>query len=401
MLDDHVILFGEQGVSNKSLVKLFTEPQHLFYRPVGHLFLMASYDVFGHCEAAYHWANLLLFSGVGILFFYITYSLFQNTALAWLTALLYCVHPINSMLVNYVTVTVITTFVLTVQASFLLFIKYLDHDNKALYYGSILFFVLSLFSHEASLVYPLYLVGVLYFLRQASLKRIVGLCWPYAFLSVLYFLFRLEFFSLKAIVTAVAKVSPLFSVYISSVSNLIGWYFSKLIFPKGILFLWTGQWDEKGLLLAVPKFFAVLLVVGWLIFRYWKDRKAFALAVFVIGFIPAFWATYAHFPFTDPFIEPHWFYFSSFGFFLLLADGILSLKGKINGKVWGVILLVVFGWNLFFLRQNNVQWKSQESYCRYWISLNQGNMTPFYGLGKALLAKGDYPAALELFEKGM
>lgn len=112
-------------------------------------------------------------------------------------------------------------------------------------------------------------------------------------------------------------------------------------------------------------------------------------------------ASFAYFPASEPIVEPHWFYFSSIGFFLIVAKAILELKEKINFRLWAVFLFCLLMGSFVLLRENNTRWKNQETYCRYWLSLNQKNMTPFYGLGKSLLGKGDYKQAIIYFERGL
>jgi tetratricopeptide (TPR) repeat protein len=47
-----------------------------------------------------------------------------------------------------------------------------------------------------------------------------------------------------------------------------------------------------------------------------------------------------------------------------------------------------------------MQWKNQERYSLYWLSLNTGNLTPYYGLGRSLMDKGDYYGAATAFSTG-
>ena len=59
MLDDHLILFGEQGIEKfNSFLDVFTKDLGSFYRPVGHLVLAVSYSLFGTQVAGYHLVNL-------------------------------------------------------------------------------------------------------------------------------------------------------------------------------------------------------------------------------------------------------------------------------------------------------------------------------------------------------
>lgn len=400
MLDDYVVLFNELGVSNKSFVNIFHDYQHIFSRPVGHLLMWLSYPLFKTNPVPYHILNLALFYLICVLFYKIVERLFRNKELALITATLYALHPINSMLVNYVTVTVITTFVLCLQGSFLFLLKYLDSQKKPHLIFSLVFFALALFSHEMSMVYPAYVLCLLYFLRGFSWRKALIFIVPYVALSGAYLFYRMFFFSLKGQASAVFSVIHLFDLYISSIMTLIYWYVAKLFFPHGIIFLWSAVIEEHYNPLEVYRFILLVLVILYLIFVRWKKGiKAFALSIFVAGLLPVFISSYAHFPFAEPMLEPHWFYFSSIGFFILLAQGFLWLKGKIPRPLWGTLLGLWLVINMFFLHDNNKQWRSQESYCRYWISQNPANTTPFYGLGQIALERNDAKQAIEYLEK--
>jgi protein O-mannosyl-transferase len=400
MLDDNTVLFGERGVENKTFLSLFTERQYIFYRPVGHIFLLGCYKLFGHNPVGYHVANLLLFSGIVFLFFRIVEALFHNRALAYLTAFFYCVHPFNNMLVNYITANIIGTFVLTIQLSFLFFIRYLDTNKKGVLGISLFCFALSLLSHEMSIVYPAYVFCLLYFLKNYRWQRAVFVSLPFFLLFFAYFVFRMIFFTLKGTLNVVAKLMTVFTVYISYVMSLIYWYVSRLFFPRDTLFLWASNIEKDYFPLEAVRFLVIAAILVYFIFIRWKKGlKAFALAFFVAGFVPVFWASFAHFPFAEPFIEPHWFYFSSFGFFLLAADGLLRLKGIISSRIWKAFVASIFLACFIWLQQNNGYWKDQETYCRYWLSLNTRNITPYYGLGRSLLEKKQYGPAIKSFEK--
>jgi len=402
MLDDFTVLFGERGVSNKSLLELFTSYQHIFYRPVGHIFLLICYHLFGENVVPYHCANLFLFFIITVLFYHIVFALTRKQLLAFLTASLFCLHPINSMLVNYVTANIISTFVITLQLSFLFYVKYLDSRNKKFFYFSIGCFLLSLFSHEMSMMFPAYIFCLLYFIRKLSLCQALVNSLPIFLVSFCYLVFRLNFFSLQDPISASTRVMAVFDVYLSSVMQLIYWYCSKLLFPKDILFLMTHPASQDFFPYEIWRVLCIAAILGYLIFfRLKKGILPFALSIFIFGLLPCFWASYAHFPFVEPIIEPHWFYFSSLGFFILLAQGLLYLKEKFSRPLVASLLCVTVVSYFMLLQQNNRQWKDQASYCHYWLSLNQANVTPYYGLGKAALNTGDFKSAIFFLSQGL
>jgi hypothetical protein len=393
MLDDYVVLLGDRGVEHMSLGALLTSHTHIYYRPVGHLILLLSYHLFKRDPLGYHLVNLLLFIVMAYLFFVITQRLFYNRALGVLTALFIAVHPIYAMLVNYITASVLSTYVLTLQISFLLYIFYDGRRERVAWYVlSLLFFIASMFSHEMSLMMPWYVACAAYFLRDRSWKIVIRDCVPYVILVVGYVIFRYQFSAVFGyMMKGVSLAFPAFAVYIYAVMNLIGWYIGKLFIPVQILFLWNVQTQQSYFVLEPLKFVVIVLALVYLIFYRWRRGiKPFALSVFVGGFLPCFWASYAYFPHTEPLIEPHWFYFSAYGFFLLIAHGLLSLRNVSRPWVWAMCVGALLSVHVFLLRQQNPLWRDQETYCRYWISLNQNNPAPYEALTATLMAQGRF-----------
>ena len=420
LLDDYLVLFGERGMANKTLIELFTTYQETFYRPVGHFLLWVSFQLFGNQPSTfgYHAVNLLLFTAVICLFYKIVVQLSNNKELAFWTACLYAIHPVNGMQINYITTNTVMSAVIMQQASMLLFITMIKEGKKisALSLG---FFFLSLLSHEMSSFFLFYILIVASFNFKLNIKQALVLCLPYVAALVLFLLFRMCFHPLSSS-NGTFPIAVYLGTYFVAGCELIGWYISKLIFPVDIVFLWTSSLQYK--IISLPQGFvlgvkqaspllicfsflgclAVLALVVYLLFFKWKqDIKSVALLIFMAGVVPVFYISFVHYPYTAPLIEPHWFFFSSIGFYMLGATLILWLKRRVDPKVWGVFIFLLLCGYLVSLNENNSKWKDQETYCRYWLSLNKGNMTPFYGLGKALLEQGRYDEAIQYFNDGL
>ena len=403
MLDDFFVLFSETGMSRlDSLSELFTGRQDWFYRPVGFMLLAVSQKVFGSNEFGYHATNLVLFFLICAMFFFITEELFGRRQLSVLVAFLYAVHPINGGVVNYATMNVAGTFVLCLQLSFFLFLLFLRHEKNSFHWFALIAFTWGLLSHPVGVIFPFYLFCLLYFLKQVPLTRCIWLCLPSAAISAGYLLFRLFFFAIQGVYehTAFAVNSSVFS-YLATIIDLDLWYFSKLFFMKDIVFLWTGVFVTEGVAVRVVLGVAVAAALGYLLLGVWKrGLNAFALAVLAGGFLPAAIASFVHYPMADPMIEPHWFYFSSFGFFLLLANGILYLKKWVRGETLAVVVCALLVAGVLVVRSANTNWKDEATYSYFWLSVSPRNLTPYLGYGNSLLDQGKCEDAISYFTQG-
>jgi tetratricopeptide (TPR) repeat protein len=110
---------------------------------------------------------------------------------------------------------------------------------------------------------------------------------------------------------------------------------------------------------------------------------------------------FAHTPYAYPFIEPHWFSFSSIGFFWIVAEYFKDLQKRIRMALWcGALAVVLLSWWVL-LAETNDHWQNEETYCRFWIARNPYNITPYYGLGKSLNSRGEFAQAEQVLLTGI
>jgi tetratricopeptide (TPR) repeat protein len=88
------------------------------------------------------------------------------------------------------------------------------------------------------------------------------------------------------------------------------------------------------------------------------------------------------------------------GLFLLAASVLMAIVRR-HAKA-GIAFIVVLACILAALAWDyNAKWQTQEKYSRYWLSLNIGNLTPYYGLGRSLMDQGDCAGAVKSFQEGI
>ena len=159
--DDYPYILENQAVTNLSLRGLFhptnPDPSMRFFRPV----TFASYDLnwaIGRGHAfGYHLLNLVLHACVVLLLYKLLKRLLEGlgegTTIAWITALLFAVHPIHTEAVSY-----IVGRSELLAAMFLLMAWVLHLRDKPI--ASAIVFLLALLSKESAIAFvPLALVG--------------------------------------------------------------------------------------------------------------------------------------------------------------------------------------------------------------------------------------------------
>ncbi len=402
MLDDDIEIFGEKGVGNRSPASLFLSRQGNFYRPIGHLPLWVAQRCFGNNVLGYHLLNLSGFFFVGVLFFSILARLLGDRKLALLSTALFAVHPVNAMLINYNSATIILTGLLLQQLSILFFLHWEEKRRNRFLAFSLAFFVLGLLSHETTLLVPIFLWGSLYFLRSDGFFLSLKACRWHILIAGVYVLLRLPFFQFNRMATGTWEAMAKPFVYLASLLELEGWYLAKLIFPKDLLFIWTSTPAAQQVALKATGWGLLALAIVWLLFFRWKKGiKPWALAIFVAGLAQLKLSAFTYYPRVGPVLEPHWFYLSSIGFFTGTAYLLLHVKQRISRVMWHGLIAGILALLAFATGTYNTRYRDQETFCRYWLSVNPKNLTPFYGLGKVYFDREDYPQAAYWFQKGI
>ena len=399
MMDDHAILLGRHGMLDRSFIGIFQHNQgSSFYRPIGHIPLWIFSRLFRFNFIGYHAANLFLFAGIVFFFYAIVRKLTAQAPLSFFSAVLYAIHPLNGMLVNYITASVIAVFVLSMQASFWYFLRFSEQGRRGDYILCFIFFIFASLSHEMAIMLPVYLAAYLFFIKRESWWNGVRFLSPFVLFFGAWTAIRFKDHIFHNRVSGPFEAMGNVAAHFSTWMDLVSWYVSKLFFPDKILFLWSSPYGSEHLLRDLIFFVLATGLAVYALLKWKRSWQSFFLATFVVGLLPTVFSCFLDFPGTWPIIEPHWFYFSEVGFFILLAGLILTMarKSPVIGGIFGgcvILLFLVHSWDY------NTKWKSQEIYSRYWLSLNKGNWTPYSTLGESLMDKGDYQGAFACFSK--
>ncbi len=375
MLDDYVFLFGKESLHNMSMKDVFTQNTNGFYRPVGFIILREVNFLFGNNPLGYQLATFTVFCLIGILFYILLFTITKNFPLALLSSSLYVAHPIHSVLVNYKYCVVNMAFIIGTQLSMLAFWWYREKGKPSWLFVSLIFYALALLSHEISFVLPVFLFLLSFLVRKDSFKQAAALCAPYLIVFVTFFIFRLS------IVGSIQTPNPFqhLSVgqYLDLLSRLVSWYISKLFVPQDILFIWDEPLVDHVSFVGIGLFLISIIAVMIILFKKGRSLSAFAGWTLLMGIFPVLLIGFVHTARTfTAIMEPHWFGFSSIGFYLLVAQGIILIGKFVKPPVWkaGACIFVVLV--CCITRESNAVWKTELSYCTYWAKHNKNNIAP-------------------------
>jgi len=351
-----------------------------YYRPLAHIVLDLSYDTFKAHFWKYHLLNILLFVFAASLIYLLVARISQNYLLAFWTSLFYLIHPINGIVVNYISGSILALQVIFMLGTILLLWESLERGNdRTLYFLSLLCSFLSLFWNESGIMIVFYVCAVILLFRKDPFKAKISYGIPYFLIICFYILFRIFFVSTNELMMKNPSIFHMISWdYPASLFQIFGWYITQLFYPRHIVMEWIPPgfhehvfWNSLGAI-------SLLLVFLLLFIRFSKEKICqLAIAWIMIGFAPACVAAFRR-PDAGVLIEPHWFIFSCIGFFILFAYFLLKFLDRMKRCGLAVLFLVIFAWGSASYAYNQL-WSDQKTYARFWSQQAPSlKMTYFY-----------------------
>jgi len=350
-----------------------------YYRPATHILYDYCYAAFKNSYWKYHFLNLFLLVFASSLIYLLIKKLTSNFNLALFTGLFYLIHPINGILVNYISASVFACqLIFTLGAILLLWESLERKNNRILYILSLVSSFFALFWHESGILTPVNMAVVIFLFRKESFKQKMYYLFPYFLIVIMYLAFR-GFISFSGMALKQSYMMHLtIAEYLANLFRVFMWYLSQLFCPQGIVVAWVTNILHDHLLKYVLGACLFPVVFILLFIRLEKVKiLQMAIAWMGIGFATASLAA-LRLPNYGAEVEPHWFVISSIGFFILIAYFINTLLDRM--KIYGlaVIFILIFTWCTASHAYNQF-WQDQKTYSLYWAKVDPDyKMVNFY-----------------------
>ena len=161
------------------------------YRPVTAISYAIDYFFWKLDTFGYHLMNVLFHSFNAILLFTLLALIFQDLFVAFLAAIFFVCHPIQTEVVAWISGRSSVLFLFFYLASFILYALFLHNSKKAYLAMSLALYAISLFSKEMALSLPLLLVAYdAHFYKKEGLKKKLFRYLPYFALALFFVLVR-------------------------------------------------------------------------------------------------------------------------------------------------------------------------------------------------------------------
>ena len=153
--------------SFSNIGQILTTPVQGNYHPITMLSLAVNYAISGNDAWSYHLFNLIFHLINCVLVFQLAYNLSKkNLVLAYITALLFGLHPLHVESVAWVAERKDMLYCLFFVLGLNAYVTYVDTQNKKQYWLMVLFAALSLLSKPAAVIFPVALFTIDFLRRR-------------------------------------------------------------------------------------------------------------------------------------------------------------------------------------------------------------------------------------------
>lgn len=348
-----------------------------FYRPIQSLTLLADYSIWHLNPFGYHLTNTLLHIFNAILVYFLTNKLFATNKIAIFAGLLFVVHPIYTEAVTYISgrADVLSTFFALI--SLFLLISFIKTRRWAIYFLSILGFILALLSKENMIIFPLIILLYLILFANSQKNRNIFIpITPFVLISCIYAALRLTilyptanyitgtnlYFTQKLLLAC-----KVFTKYLALYIAPLHLHMERNIsIPKSIF--------EPSILLSI----IIILSVIKSFKRLYRVNKGvtFCIFWFFIFFIPISNMFQLNARMAD-----HWLYTPSIGLAVLVGVCFDKLSQRYSEKI--ILIFAIFVLGIYSIRTmaQNTYWKDEITIYKKTLYYNPDSHVAHYNLG--------------------
>ena len=325
------------------------------YHPLTASTLAINYQISQLDPSSYLFTNYLLhLLNTGLVFYFIWLLSGKKAWVAFLTALVFGIHPMHVESVAWVSERKDVLYTFFILLAMLQYWKYTGTQQKKNYWLCVFFFLLSLLSKPAAIIFPFVFLLLDYWKGRPLDKKLLTEKIPFFLLSIIFAIVTLKIQSQSAIVALDAYpvwTRPLFGAYVLMV------YLFRFIFPYPLS---TFHPYPPSNNLGVEVYLAPLFVAALLAFIWYKRKNrlvVFSLLFFIVNLLLVLQII----SIGSSLVSERYTYVPYIG--LAFLAGMLLTRVQTNFSkpvLWGlpIVLTIVFGYMSF---QRTKVWKDSSS----------------------------------------
>jgi Tfp pilus assembly protein PilF len=368
--------------SGKGFITLFTQKAYDLYIPLTWLSYWIEQSMFGFSSKGMHLTNIVLHTLNAFLLFKILLKLFNKAVPAFLTALLFLVHPLHVESVAWLSERKDVLYAFFYLLAFIFYIDFKSTQNKRKYYLSFLFFILSCLSKPMAVSFSVVLIATDYFIyNERTIKQHLNKI-PFLAVSVLFSLIAVKLMDTDSLQSEIGQYSLFEKMALPFYE--MGFYTGKLILPLNLCAIYAMP-DSNTEIYLYALFFIILSGIAFL-----RGNKyvRFSLSVYVVVLLPVLQLI----PNANALVVDRYMYLSSIMLFAIICFGAeKSVFFQKNTKIifaGMVLLLGVLSYNRCKIWVNDITLFTDV------ISKNKKSYTAYANLGMYYLKQNNSDKAL-------
>lgn len=369
-----------------------------YYRPLQTLSFMLDYRLWRLNSFGYHLTNVFIHFLNALLFFLFVYLIWENFFISVISSILFCIHPINTSVVTYISGRadlLVSFFILSTFLCIILLFKY--QINKKLYFClSIFLSILALLSRENAVIIPLGILFLSFFVEGGN-KDKIKLFLASILTVVLYLYFRVEILNIP--ISRPTLLSIDFPLKVVNFLYLIVLYIFLLIAPVNLYLshVITPITSISDIRFWIAFCFFVTILSFWYLKRCNKTLN-FSILWFFIFASPIFFLM-TSFGYKLNMAE-NWLYLASLGFYMIISNMFYFLRRYLKGAIY-LFISIVFLIYILLTVINNYNFKDRISLAKRILQFNYENKEAHKELADAYLKEKDYDKAFKHLSKAI
>jgi protein O-mannosyl-transferase len=384
-----------------------------YYRPMFLLWIRTNYAIFGIRELGWHMTAVLLHVLVTWLVYCLVKRLTGRFTVAWLTALIFGLHPIHHEVVAWVSGTTESLFAAMFLAAFLAYLKSIEGSKTIWMTVSAALYGLALLSKETAIVLPVLVFAAEWIAgssqdpedRPGIVRRLGRALMPLAFyvpIAAAYLMARTRILSGLGHSQSNASVST----WLLTLPSILFFYVKHWFFPVRLAefydLFYQPRLSLRGVVLPALVLVAIAIAI-WMLRKMLGVRAtAYAAVWMVIPLLPAL----DTFVFSNgEFVHDRYFYVPSIGASLLVAlfiEWALAGQPAVFGepsRVVGAALALAVVLGFCAVREASYWFDDFTMYSRG-HEIAPLNASALNNLGAELILRGEAGTAQTLLESG-
>lgn len=410
LLDDEDFLYANSYVKNFRISKFFNENAIAgrgklsnYYRPIQLTIYAFIYKIFGLSPFVFHFFNVAFHISASVLAFYFLLKISKNKTIAFLTSVIFLIHPVQTEAVSYVSGLPDLLYSLFLFTTIIFYLKFRKNLQPGFFLLSLGFFILSLLSKELGLLTVPLIFLIEFFFPKKGFKKRIPLITMLFIIGLGYLAARLTFLQFQNIKELWLSFNKDYATStttrILTFLNLIPTYLLLLLFPLTLHI----ERDYSVSIIKTPNLTIWLVIifnlaiVGMLALLAKKNNKFSLSLFFYLAFLISL-APFSGILLLNGIFYEHYLYLSILFFF----GFVFSFLGRFFNKPWWQMVFLLF---LIFLVVRSLlrqyDWIDEERFYKNTLKYAPKSTRILNNLAITLSDKGKTDEAVYFYKKAI